>query len=138
MEYGLPPTAGWGCGVDRITMFLSNKFNIKEVLLFPAMKPDEQIQPCAKPSLSSSSAASSSVSSSATAQNAFSLENLEAKLKANSAGCYFLNGAKPSKDDALAFERIKVVGKDILKKYPCVHAWLELVSLFTNELRNKW
>lgn len=39
MEYGLPPTGGWGCGVDRLAMFLSNKWNIKEVLLFPAMKP---------------------------------------------------------------------------------------------------
>ena len=38
MEYGLPPTAGWGVGIDRLTMFLSNKWNIKEVLLFPAMK----------------------------------------------------------------------------------------------------
>jgi aspartyl-tRNA synthetase len=42
MEYGLPPTGGWGCGVDRLTMFLSNKWNIKEVLLFPAMKPTEE------------------------------------------------------------------------------------------------
>eukprot|EP01080_Neovahlkampfia_damariscottae_P002130 gene2130-1996_t len=41
LEYGLPPTAGWGCGIDRMTMFLSNKYNIKEVILFPAMKPDE-------------------------------------------------------------------------------------------------
>lgn len=39
MEYGLPPTGGWGVGVDRLAMFLSNKWNIKEVLLFPAMKP---------------------------------------------------------------------------------------------------
>lgn len=43
MEYGLPPTGGWGVGIDRLSMFLSNKWNIKEVLLFPAMKPtDEQ------------------------------------------------------------------------------------------------
>lgn len=43
MEYGLPPTGGWGVGIDRLTMFLSNKWNIKEVLLFPAMRPtDEQ------------------------------------------------------------------------------------------------
>ena len=41
MEYGLPPTGGWGCGIDRLTMFLSNKHNIKEVLLFPAMKPTD-------------------------------------------------------------------------------------------------
>jgi lysyl-tRNA synthetase class 2 len=41
LEYGLPPTAGWGMGIDRTAMFLSNNNNIKEVLLFPAMKPDE-------------------------------------------------------------------------------------------------
>ncbi len=41
LEYGLPPTGGWGVGIDRLTMFLSDKNNIKEVLLFPAMKPDD-------------------------------------------------------------------------------------------------
>ncbi|XP_063617527.1 lysine--tRNA ligase isoform X2 [Cydia splendana] len=41
LEYGLPPTGGWGLGVDRLTMFLTNSNNIKEVLLFPAMKPDD-------------------------------------------------------------------------------------------------
>jgi len=39
MEYGLPPTAGWGCGIDRMTMLLTDQETIKEVLLFPAMKP---------------------------------------------------------------------------------------------------
>ena len=44
LEHGLPPTGGFGLGVDRLTMFLTNKSNIKEVLLFPAMKPtDEQL-----------------------------------------------------------------------------------------------
>ncbi|XP_067445231.1 lysine--tRNA ligase isoform X1 [Thunnus thynnus] len=41
LEYGLPPTAGWGMGIDRLTMFLTDSNNIKEVLLFPAMKPDD-------------------------------------------------------------------------------------------------
>ena len=41
MEYGLPPTGGWGLGIDRLTMFLTDKNTIKEVLLFPAMKPEE-------------------------------------------------------------------------------------------------
>mmetsp|Transcript_14283 Transcript_14283/g.20107 ORF Transcript_14283/g.20107 Transcript_14283/m.20107 type:complete len:599 (+) Transcript_14283:196-1992(+) len=49
LEHGLPPTGGWGLGIDRLTMFLSNKNNIKEVLLFPAMKPtDEQMATVAK------------------------------------------------------------------------------------------
>jgi lysyl-tRNA synthetase class 2 len=42
LEYGLPPTAGWGMGIDRLTMLLTDTNNIKEVLLFPAMKPDQQ------------------------------------------------------------------------------------------------
>uniref|UniRef100_A0A2P2I4B2 Lysine--tRNA ligase n=2 Tax=Hirondellea gigas TaxID=1518452 RepID=A0A2P2I4B2_9CRUS len=42
LEYGLPPTAGWGMGLDRLTMFLTNSYNIKEVICFPAMKPDDQ------------------------------------------------------------------------------------------------
>lgn len=39
LEYGLPPTAGWGLGIDRLTMMLTDNISIKEVLLFPAMKP---------------------------------------------------------------------------------------------------
>jgi len=40
LEYGLPPTGGWGMGIDRIVMFLANHYSIKEVLAFPFMKDD--------------------------------------------------------------------------------------------------
>ncbi|CAI5714068.1 unnamed protein product [Hyaloperonospora brassicae] len=125
MEYGLPPTAGWGCGVDRLTMFLSNRFNIKEVLLFPAMKPDEQVAPA--PAASPSAALISATGSVA-------LDVLDKRL----AGSTFVNGSSPSKDDTAVFERVKVVGKDVLKKFPNVDKWLDFVTAFPNELRAKW
>ncbi|TGZ71459.1 hypothetical protein CRM22_002623, partial [Opisthorchis felineus] len=43
LGYGLPPTAGWGMGIDRLAMFLTNTNNLKEVILFPAMKPETPI-----------------------------------------------------------------------------------------------
>jgi len=42
LEYGLPPTAGWGMGLDRLTMFLTEMTSIKEVMLFPAMRPSDR------------------------------------------------------------------------------------------------
>jgi lysyl-tRNA synthetase class 2 len=141
MEYGLPPTGGWGVGVDRLAMFLSNKWNIKEVLLFPAMKPtpeqQERMNSLKKPSLPASVVVSHT-SASCGAVETNETNNLK-ELNQRLTGRNFLSEShSPGHEDSVAYGSLVKMNRCTLKRFPVVNAYFNTISQFSEEVRNSW
>lgn len=165
MEYGLPPTAGWGMGIDRMAMFLSNKWNIKEVLLFPAMKPtDEQASrmkkmhkkdpvhivkgPAGVPeggdALSavkqSDAAAVAAVFAECQVTEGGSMRAMLEALQGVLNGQQFIGGSAPSQRDAKIYDAVSsaVSVQGIRAAFPEVHTYLTTVGVFAPHVRASW
>jgi lysyl-tRNA synthetase class 2 len=153
LEHALPPTGGFGLGIDRLTMFLSNKNNIKEVLLFPAMKPtDEQvsemIQNTAPKGKGGKCGADSAAATTPDAKQVMGvgkfadvnlgspsgMEKLEVALR-NKA---FLSSDSPSKADADLVNVVAQLPTDYISKFPNVNGWLQTCSVFPKTIRATW
>jgi len=117
LEYGLPPTGGWGMGMDRMAMFLSDNNNIKEVLLFPAMKPD----------------ASADAPGLDTAEGVAALEK-----RMGASGTVFLAGDTPTAADARVYLQVRAAPAAAVAACPWVKRWFNLVGLFTDDVRASW
>lgn len=146
LEYGLPPTGGFGLGVDRLTMFLSNKDNIKEVLLFPAMKPtDDHV---ASPSNVPSDNKVQSGSTPKAVANAMGVGKFEGvnlgsedgmkKLDNALKSKIFLNGDMPSKDDATLLLVVEKVPSSFVANFANVNGWMQTCSIFNPSVRQSW
>jgi lysyl-tRNA synthetase class 2 len=133
LEYGLAPTGGWGLGIDRLCMFLTGNDSIREVLLFPAMKPlDHDVAQFTKSTTTTSAPAKHAAPKQVKAkvQDA-EVDALEAKLRTLT----FLSGSAPGAADKDMFN--KVTGKS-LAGYPLSAGWYSTLSMFEPNVRNSW
>ena len=133
-----------------MTMFLSDKNNIKEVLLFPAMKPDES-----DPQAGATFRAAKALAGLQRQQEAAKKTNdalallPEAVMKvekalAGAGSLGFVKGAAPSGEDAQAFEAVSAVvavagGKMTAESLPvATRAWFNILKVFGPEVRASW
>eukprot|EP01041_Mallomonas_annulata_P010497 gene10497-21896_t len=153
MEYGLPPTGGWGMGIDRLAMFLSNKWNIKEVLLFPAMKPTDEMaerlriihkKPNTVVKVPGTVANIPTFDLKIEATNSKLLNGVNLgsidglnQLASIVTNKQFLKG-HPSKEDSIVYEALCKLPKELLKVVPEVYHWHNSIGMFTPPVRATW
>ena len=129
-------------GIDRLTMFLTNKWNIKEVLLFPAMKPtDDQaarlkdVHASKEQKTSAPLAAPTSTPVFASASKSLQTVNLSSsegltEVSAILEKSTFLGGSRPSAEDRIVFEALQQVPAAMVRGFPFVQSFQSSVDMF--------
>jgi tRNA synthetases class II (D, K and N) len=143
LEHALPPTGGFGLGIDRLTMFLSNKNNIKEVLLFPAMKPtDEQISemiqntaPKGKGEKDVNKVMGVGKFVDIDLGSPSGMEKLQVALQDKT---FLSSSDSPSKEDAELYNVVAQLSAGHVAKFPNVNAWFQNCSCFSEATRALW
>ena len=143
LEHGLPPTGGFGLGIDRLTMFLSNKNNIKEVLLFPAMKPTDNEMAAMSKNAKKRDASNTNMLNVKTDMSQFEAADMTQAdglnlLNTALAGKAFLHGTAPSRDDAEILEKVSKAQETAVASFPHVSAWVKLLNMFPADVRASW
>lgn len=148
LEHGLPPTGGWGLGIDRLTMFLSNKNNIKEVLLFPAMKPTDDelaIIEANKPKEDAAAEGAKKFPACPPTRGTGEFEKVDfgtesgmSHLNTSLSGKTFLSGNQPTKADEDTFALLTALPKDAIDYFEGVKGWYNGVAQFQQAVRTSW
>lgn len=136
LEHALPPTAGWGLGLDRLTMFLTDKNNIKEVLLFPAMKPED---------LSAAAATGADGSAPTNAGVHFAKMDYSQKAALSAlnahllqAGTNFINGDTPTAGDRDLLAALGKVSPASYASFGAVRRYAVMGGLFSHAVQSTW
>jgi lysyl-tRNA synthetase, class II len=140
LEHGLPPTGGFGLGIDRLTMFLSNKNNIKEVLLFPAMKPSDDQMAIVVKNAPKKDATNMNMNINVASYKSLDMTSEDAmqRLDNDLAGKAFVHGTAPTKDDVELLEKVLQAEESLIASLPNVSAWTKLLAMFTPEVKAAW
>ena len=135
LEHGLPPTGGWGMGIDRMAMFLSNKWNIKEVLLFPAMKPTDELAEKVRALHKKSGSVGSGSAGPKGGAHAGLLTEVAAKVTGKT---FVGKGGAPGAEDAALFTQLSAVPAKEMKQFPAVVGYFSGVAQFSPAVRASW
>ena len=126
-------------GIDRMAMFLSNKWNIKEVLLFPAMKPTDELAEKVRALHKKSGGVGPGSAGAAAGPKGGAHAGLLAEVAAKITGKTFVGkGGVPSAEDAALFAQLSAVPAKEMKLFPAVMGYFSGLAQFSSAVRASW